>query len=318
LLPIDNFAHGMPLTSESRRTIPARIGQAPEKAMPTQRVSGGSLARGRSGQKRDGAETGLVASLRQSLAEKESALQRASLTAFQLRKQLDQAGKQLDLAGKQNDTLRRQAEAAAIEGWGAATGSPRQRRIRGPAVGIEATRLPESALAELARDRSREMRARLIAGVLPITVVAAIWGIWSQIPQPEFLKNARPVAVAAGAKSHPPRAGADVDPDLGSASDNGSGKADARPGARFNQALNRLNNVLLYSPAPPQQLLNAARQRGLNLHRNVCDFSWNGGQPALLYHDGLLIYTHLDDCASAVESYLYGKKEAPTANGRGD
>jgi hypothetical protein len=78
--------------------------------------------------------------------------------------------------------------------------------------------------------------------------------------------------------------------------------------ASFQRALSRLNNTLSGPIGrTPEQLLKDVRLKNALKGERVCDFDWNGGQPALLYSAGGTLDGELNKCSAAVEQFLAHK-----------
>lgn len=239
-------------------------------------------------------DVGLVASLRKSLADKEAALQRASYAAIRLQKQLEDALKQNQILRKQLKLGPQRPGSAAV-----AKASPPRPRV------APRQREVSRKLALAAAERSKQKRFRLAATAVSIAVLILIWGIWSQLPKPMPALAQREIPAALPPDSKLP-------PDLKPLR---NAKSLASPGVRFEASLSRLNRALLYAPfGSPEQVLRQVRQSGKS---PVCDFSWNYGQPALLYKAGIPLDVALDRCAAAVESYSFQQAKTPAEGGRG-
>jgi hypothetical protein len=79
--------------------------------------------------------------------------------------------------------------------------------------------------------------------------------------------------------------------------------------ASFSSALGRLNNSLAGMTATaPELVLKEVREKNAKSGVSVCDFEWNGGQPALIYKGtaGLTLDASLNRCAIAVEEFIAG------------
>jgi len=241
----------------------------------------------------------VVAGLRKSLADKDAALQKASYAAIRLQKQLDGAL-------KQNEILRRQLKLAPQGPRSAALVKAAASQSR---VAFRQREEASRKLALAAAERSKRRRFRLAASAVSIAVLILIWGVWSQLPESTTSTS----TIAAIPTATPLAARGKVPPALIAVS-----KPAPSSQVRFEASLNRLNRALLYSPfGSPEQVLHAIRQSGAPGTSPVCDFSWNYGQPALLYHAGIPLDIALDRCASAVEVYAFPQTKAPAESGRG-
>jgi hypothetical protein len=76
--------------------------------------------------------------------------------------------------------------------------------------------------------------------------------------------------------------------------------------AAFQRSLGRLNNALSIPVGrTPEQVLREVRLRGAKAGAKVCDFEWNGGQPAMVFGGGgLSLDASLSRCATAVEDFV--------------
>jgi hypothetical protein len=161
--------------------------------------------------------------------------------------------------------------------------------------------LRSAVLAELAADHSRQRRIRLAAVAIVTAITILLWALWSQTRES---KSAPFQPIGSQLVRRPIQPSATES--LGTTS-------------RFAGALNRLNEDLIYAQGvPPEQTLSAVRASEGTEVPPACDFVWNNGQPALLYHAGTPLDRSLDGCAGAVENYLFGQTKAPAANGRGE
>jgi hypothetical protein len=181
-----------------------------------------------------------------------------------------------------------------------------------------------AAGAEHSQNGAR-IRTRLsLAAALAAVVMLAV-GIWSQFgthanssqeqthsdtPEPE-IHAARYVTPSSSNGSQPNGSSS-----KGSSS-NGSSSAQSLPSdlsqfgggsqAAFQRSLGRLNNALSIPVGrTPEQLLREVRQKGAKTGIRVCDFEWNGGQPAVVYGGagGLSLDASLNRCAAAVEDFV--------------
>jgi cytoskeletal protein RodZ len=88
------------------------------------------------------------------------------------------------------------------------------------------------------------------------------------------------------------------------------------PQPSFQKSLGRLNNALsVPTGRTPEQVLRDVRQRGAKAGVRLCDFEWNGGQPALVYGggSGISLDASLNRCAAAVEDFV-SAASAPNKN----
>jgi hypothetical protein len=250
---------------------------------------------------------GVMASLRKSLADKDAALQRTSYAAIRVEKQLEDALKQNEILRKQLKLGQQGRPPAALVK--APNGAPRSR------VALRQHEAAALKLARVAAERSKRKRFRLAGTAVSIAVLILIWGVWSQLPEsttPRPVKAELPKPAPVLAQREVP---ATPVPDS---------KPAPSSRVRFEASLSRLNRALLYAPSgSPEQVLRTIRQNGAEGWSGgktppVCDFSWNYGQPALLYHAGIPLDVALNQCAAAVESYVFPKiTKAPANYGRG-
>jgi hypothetical protein len=203
------------------------------------------------------------------------------------------------LTGNQSDALRQAALAAMRKSGIRSTVRPATPVRPSPGRNQNShTVLPASALAELAADRARQRRLRLSAAVIAIAVLILLRVIWVHVPK-QSVRSLQ--ALQTGAK-------------------HGTGNRAPR-GSSFATALNRLNEDLTFTQGmSPEELLKQVRASRQPETPPVCNFSWNYGQPALLYHAGIPMDRELNHCAEAVERFVFGKvgqKKAPAENGQG-
>ena len=286
---------------ESRRPIP-RLAERQTRPPET----GRNVARPPEPARPKNENGGLVAALRKSLADKDAALQRTSYAAIRLQKQLEDSI-------RQNKVLRKQLSAFGVRGTRPAavpsTAVPQDR------AGLRKREAAARLAVVAGEERRRRNRNRLAAAAVAAAVLILACGIWSLLP------DTKPLAPFEAEKtdSPPPRPVGRVIVERTL-----TGKEVPEPGTastarvRFEYSLNRLNRALVYAPfGSPEEVLRSVCESGDPGAFPVCDFSWNYGQPALLYHAGMPLDVALNRCATAVESYVFRQAKAPAASGRG-
>lgn len=155
-------------------------------------------------------------------------------------------------------------------------------------------------------------RTRLTFATAVTAVILLAFGIWSQLGLGH--SNPAPAAVVHAEETPAPEihTARYVTPSSAPAE---AGQLTSFGGsqAAFQRSLGRLNEVLsVPTGRTPEQVLRDVRQSAAKAGIKVCEFEWNGGQPALVYGGGgASLDSSLNRCASAVESFVAGK--APTA-----
>ncbi len=140
------------------------------------------------------------------------------------------------------------------------------------------------------RDSARErIGLRLSAAAITAAVIVSLYLVWAQffgaVPGLAGPDSKRVAPVPAAPKVSPPVQ---------------SARAGESSPPAFSQSLVRLSETLASLPGKPEDILRSVRARD----KKVCAFSWNGGQPALLYQSGgLSLSGTLNGCADAVEKY---------------
>lgn len=154
-----------------------------------------------------------------------------------------------------------------------------------------------------------------VASAAGLVMLAA--ALWTQFGGTRVQAEQRPLDTAAAQESASPAPAPPVALPKGLVA-SGSSPSNASPapvstfGAQpsFQRSLSRLNNVLSGPIGrSPEQLLKDVRQTYAKAGKRICDFEWNGGQPALLYSGagGGTLDSSLNSCSSAVEQYLSHK-----------
>jgi len=141
-------------------------------------------------------------------------------------------------------------------------------------------------------------------------VVMLGFGIWSQFgthanPSAEQTHSDTPAPEIHAARYVTPSSSAGSSSSPSSPAD--LSRFSGGSSAAFQRSLGRLNNALLIPVGrTPEQLLREVRQRGAKAGVRVCDFEWNGGQPAVVYggSGGLSLDASLNRCATAVEDFV--------------
>jgi hypothetical protein len=181
--------------------------------------------------------------------------------------------------------------------------------------------MEEVAKASFAEATSRthtEKKTRLWVAVGSFAgLVMLVVGLWSQFGGSRVQAEQLAPAPPAQRDSAPPASSQQITLPAGLvAAGSSSSAAPASPGGTFGpqpsfqRSLNRLNNVLSGPLGrSPEQVLKEVRQNYAKSGKHVCDFEWNGGQPALLYSGagGGTLDSSLNLCSAAVEQYVAHK-----------
>ncbi len=153
---------------------------------------------------------------------------------------------------------------------------------------------------------STRVKTRLAAAAGVTALLMATAGSWVWFSGTHAAPESQHASVAAEPEIHAatyvtPRTSSQTNAQLLNSQFGGGSQA------AFQNALGRLNNVLSgMTGRTPEDLLKEVRRSNAKTDPSLCNFEWNGGQPALVYTGagGVSMDASLNRCAAAVQDYL--------------